>query len=75
MFSGSAIDQWYAGTVQLHYNYRVYPDAGQREALARSFGCARVVFNDGLRARQRARENGQKPEAHGGAHAHRSELR
>jgi len=46
--------------VQLRYNYRVYPDAGQREALARSFGCARVVFNDGLRARQRARENGQK---------------
>jgi putative transposase len=44
--------------VQLRYNYRVYPDAGQREALARAFGCARVVFNDGLRARQRARENG-----------------
>jgi len=46
--------------VQLRYNYRVYPDASQREALARSFGCARVVFNDGLRARQTARENGEK---------------
>jgi putative transposase len=46
--------------VQLRYRYRVYPDAAQRESLARSFGCARVVFNDGLRLRQRARENGEK---------------
>jgi putative transposase len=46
--------------VQLRYNYRVYPDAAQREALARSFGCARVVFNDGLRLRQQAREAGEK---------------
>ena len=38
--------------VQLRYNFRLYPDAAQREALARAFGCARVVFNDGLRARQ-----------------------
>lgn len=45
--------------MQLRYNYRVYPDAAQRELLARSFGCARVVFNDGLRLRQRARENGE----------------
>ena len=28
-------------------------------ALARAFGCARVVFNDGLRARQQARQAGQ----------------
>jgi putative transposase len=46
--------------VQLRYNYRVYPDTAQREALARSFGCARVVFNDGLRLRQQAREAGEK---------------
>jgi putative transposase len=44
--------------VQLRYNYRVYPDTAQREALARAFGCARVVFNDGLRVRQAAREQG-----------------
>ncbi|MFU8874545.1 RNA-guided endonuclease InsQ/TnpB family protein [Micromonospora sp. SL4-19] len=44
--------------MQLRYNFRVYPDAVQREALARAFGCARVVFNDGLRARQAAREHG-----------------
>ncbi|WP_329429042.1 transposase [Streptosporangium sp. NBC_01495] len=44
--------------MQLRYNYRVYPDADQRAALAQAFGCARVVFNDGLRARQDAREQG-----------------
>jgi putative transposase len=40
--------------MQLRYNYRLYPAPGQRAALARAFGCARVVFNDGLRARQEA---------------------
>ncbi|GAA2777166.1 hypothetical protein GCM10010452_00090 [Crossiella cryophila] len=44
--------------MRLRYNYRLYPDQAQREALARSFGCARVVFNDGLRARQEARSAG-----------------
>ncbi|MFI6455449.1 RNA-guided endonuclease InsQ/TnpB family protein [Streptosporangium amethystogenes] len=44
--------------MQLRYSYRLYPTAGQRESLARAFGCVRVVFNDGLRARQEARENG-----------------
>ncbi|MFG1917387.1 helix-turn-helix domain-containing protein [Micromonospora sp. NPDC048898] len=44
--------------MQLRYNYRLYPDAAQREALAKAFGCARVVFNDGLRVRQEAREAG-----------------
>ncbi|MEU8087099.1 transposase [Micromonospora sp. NPDC049101] len=43
----------------LRYNFRVYPDAVQRSALARAFGCARVVFNDGLRLRQQAREAGE----------------
>ena len=40
--------------MQLRYNYRLYPTGGQRQALARAFGCARVVYNDGLRARQEA---------------------
>jgi len=44
--------------VLLRYNYRLYPTAGQQQALARAFGCARVVFNDGLRARQEAHEAG-----------------
>jgi len=42
----------------LRYNYRVYPTSGQCAALARAFGCARVVFNDALAARQRAQAAG-----------------
>jgi len=38
----------YTDRVQLRYNYRLYPGPGQRQALARAFGCARVVFNDAL---------------------------
>jgi putative transposase len=44
--------------MQFRYNYRLYPARGQRQALARAFGCARVVFNDALRARQDAYEAG-----------------
>jgi transposase len=44
--------------MQLRYNYRLYPALGQRQALAKAFGCARVVFNDGLRARQDAHAAG-----------------
>jgi Helix-turn-helix domain len=44
--------------VQLRYNYRLYPTPGQQHALAKAFGCARVVFNDGLRARQQAHQAG-----------------
>jgi putative transposase len=44
--------------VQLRYNYRLYPSPGQRAALARSFGCARVVYNDALRTRQEAHAAG-----------------
>jgi putative transposase len=50
--------RWHAVLVLLRYNYRLYPDTAQREALARAFGCARVVFNDALRARQEARAKG-----------------
>ncbi|MFC0100524.1 RNA-guided endonuclease InsQ/TnpB family protein [Micromonospora marina] len=46
--------------MQLRYNVRVYPTPGQQIELARAFGCARVVFNDGLRLRQQAREAGEK---------------
>jgi len=48
----------YALNVQLRYNYRLYPTPGQVRALARLFGCARVVFNDALRARKAAHEAG-----------------
>lgn len=44
--------------MQLRYNFRLYPTAGQRQALAKAFGCARVVYNDGLRIRQEAHAAG-----------------
>ncbi|MEU3889323.1 RNA-guided endonuclease TnpB family protein [Streptomyces sp. NPDC029041] len=45
--------------MQLRYAFRLYPDAAQQAALARAFGCARVVFNDAVRAREDARRAGQ----------------
>jgi putative transposase len=45
--------------MQLRYAFRLYPDAGQRVALAKAFGCARVVFNDAVRAREDARKTGE----------------
>jgi putative transposase len=45
-------------SVQLRYSYRLYPTPGQQQALARAFGYARVVFNDGLYARQEAHQAG-----------------
>jgi putative transposase len=44
--------------MQLRYNFRLDPTPGQIRSLARAFGCARVVFNDGLRARKDARAAG-----------------
>ena len=41
--------------MQLRCAFRLYPEPGQRVALARAFGCARVVFNDAVRAREDAR--------------------
>jgi putative transposase len=38
----------------VRYRYRVDPTPSQRQALARAFGCARVVYNDALAERQRA---------------------
>lgn len=45
--------------MQLRYNFRLYPTSGQRQALAQAFGCARVVYNDGLRLRETARAGGR----------------
>ncbi|MBT2405264.1 MULTISPECIES: RNA-guided endonuclease TnpB family protein [unclassified Streptomyces] len=44
--------------MQLRYSFRLYPNGPQRSALARAFGCARVVYNDALRARETARSAG-----------------
>jgi putative transposase len=45
--------------MQLRYNYRLDPRPGHQAAFGKAFGCARVVFNDGLRARQEAHAAGQ----------------
>ncbi|MBB5996874.1 RNA-guided endonuclease InsQ/TnpB family protein [Streptomonospora salina] len=44
--------------MQLRCSFRLYPNGPQRQALARAFGCARVVDNDALRARETARTGG-----------------
>jgi putative transposase len=44
----------------VRYRYRIDPTPSQRQALARAFGCARVVYNDALAERQRAFAAGEK---------------
>ncbi|WP_328755382.1 MULTISPECIES: RNA-guided endonuclease TnpB family protein [unclassified Streptomyces] len=44
--------------MQLRYAFRLYPEPGQCSALGRAFGCARVVFNDAVRARKDAHAAG-----------------
>jgi putative transposase len=52
--------RWHAGVVQVRYRYRLYPSPGQQQALARVFGCARVVYNDCLRLRDACHAAGEK---------------
>jgi putative transposase len=49
-----------SGAVLVRYRYRLYPSPGQRQALARVFGCARVVYNDCLRLREQCHTAGEK---------------
>jgi putative transposase len=46
--------------MQVRYRYRIYPSPGQQQALARVFGCVRVVYNDCLRVRDEAHAAGEK---------------
>jgi putative transposase len=46
--------------VKLRYRFRLYPSAPQEVELAKAFGCARVVWNDALRIRQDAYQQGRK---------------
>jgi putative transposase len=48
------------GFVLVRWRYRLYPSSGQRQALARAFGCARVVYNDCLRLREECHAAGEK---------------
>jgi len=45
----NVLGQRYGAGVKVRYRYRIYPGPGQQQALARMFGCARVVFNDAAR--------------------------
>ncbi|MEV6716174.1 transposase [Lentzea sp. NPDC051208] len=70
MLSSSRAQMWVSDTspqiefmifaVRLRYKYRVYPTPPQQESLTRAFGCARVVFNDGLRLRQETHTAGSR---------------
>ena len=46
--------------MQVRYRYRIYPEPGQQKALARVFGCARVVFNDCLQSRDACHAAGDR---------------
>src|SRR5262245_46572441 len=46
------------GMSSVRYRYRAYPTGDQAQVLARTFGCARVVYNDCLRLRQDAHAGG-----------------
>ena len=48
------------GGMQVRYRYRLYPSPGQQQALARVFGCARVVYNDCVRLRDACHAAGEK---------------
>jgi putative transposase len=49
-----------SGLVQVRYRYRLYPTPGQQQMLARTFGCARVVYNDFLQLRDACHAAGEK---------------
>ena len=44
--------------MRLRFRYRLDPTPAQRQEFARAFGCARVVYNDGLRLREDAYKAG-----------------
>ncbi|WP_282106350.1 MULTISPECIES: transposase [unclassified Crossiella] len=46
--------------VQARYRYRIEPNQAQQAMLARTFGSARVVFNDAIRCRDEAYRAGEK---------------
>jgi putative transposase len=46
--------------VLIRYRYRLCPSPGQRQSLARVFGCARVVYNDCLRLREERYAAGER---------------
>nr|WP_242027753.1 transposase [Limnothrix sp. FACHB-1083] len=46
--------------MKARFRYRIYPNRLQRLMLAKTFGCARVVYNDAIRLRQDLYRQGEK---------------
>ena len=46
--------------MELTFEYRIYPNATQRETIAKTFGCCRWVYNRALSMRKQAFENKEK---------------
>ena len=46
--------------MKVRYRYRLYPHPHQKAVLARTFGCARVVWNDALALSQELYKQGEK---------------
>jgi len=46
--------------MKARYRYRIYPNRPQKWMLAKTFGCARVVYNDAIRLRQDLYQQGEK---------------
>ena len=46
--------------MELTFEYRIYPNATQRETIAKTFGCCRWVYNHTLAMRKQAYEDGEK---------------
>lgn len=46
--------------MELSYEYRIYPNAEQRETIARTFGCCRFVYNRALVLRKGAYDAGEQ---------------
>lgn len=45
--------------MELSYEYRIHPNAEQRETIARTFGCCRFVYNRALAIRKEAYDAGE----------------
>ncbi|OCQ90383.1 transposase [Limnothrix sp. PR1529] len=46
--------------MKARFRYRIYPNRLQRLMLVKTFGCARVVYNDAIRLRQDLYQQGEK---------------
>ena len=46
--------------MKARFKYRIYPTLGQKQRLARLFGCVRVVWNDSLACCQEEYKLGKK---------------